>query len=150
MRASLAGRGGGASGWCAAGYGLRQPSAALGYGRWRRGAERRRAWTRGRQGSPGAPGSAPRRWRGSPKAAEGCRSPNCRPGAIPARFSRVCVQVPHAQRRPRFPVCPVEGVDEDWRRVTADKAGGNNIGPFEVGQTITVATEWGTRATSPK
>jgi hypothetical protein len=41
-------------------------------------------------------------------------------------------------------------VDEDWRRVTADKAGGNNIGPFEVGQTITVATEWGTRATSPK
>ena len=37
----------------------------------------------------------------------------------------------------------VVGVDEDWQRMPADKAGGNNIGPFEVGQTITIATDVG-------
>ena len=37
----------------------------------------------------------------------------------------------------------IVGVDEDWQRVTADKAAGNTIGPFETGQTLTIATDVG-------
>jgi hypothetical protein len=37
----------------------------------------------------------------------------------------------------------IQGVDEDWQRVTADKIGGNIIGPFEAGQTIILATDVG-------